>query len=108
MPNKLPAMGEMKLSSAVNHPQHYNASPSGIEAIDVLEHMNFNLGNAMKYIWRAGHKGNLLQDLEKAKWCLDREIKRLTKAKSLEEEVIKLKIDPQDLCYPAESINHPH
>jgi len=38
----------------VNHPDHYNKHPSGVECIDIVEHMSFNLGNAVKYIWRAG------------------------------------------------------
>lgn len=61
----------------VNHPKHYTQHPSGVECITVTEHMNFNLGNAVKYIWRAGDKGNLIQDLEKARWYLDREIQRV-------------------------------
>ena len=63
----------------VNHPAHYNASPSGVECIVVAEHMTFNLGNALKYIWRAGHKVSLLEDLKKARWYLDREIARTQK-----------------------------
>jgi bisphosphoglycerate-independent phosphoglycerate mutase (AlkP superfamily) len=62
----------------VNHPPHYKAHPSGIEVIQITEHMNFCLGNAIKYILRADHKGNKLQDLEKAKWYLTREIERLS------------------------------
>lgn len=65
--------------STVDHPAHYNRHPSGIECIDVVEHMNFNLGNAMKYIWRADEKGNSIEDLEKAAWYLKREIERRTK-----------------------------
>lgn len=61
---------------AVNHPKHYTSHPSGIEAIQVTEHMGFNLGNAMKYIWRADLKNDALEDLRKAAWYLDREIKR--------------------------------
>jgi hypothetical protein len=64
-------------SDAVNHPKHYNSHPSGVECITVTEWMNFNLGNAVKYIWRAGDKGAQVQDLEKARWYLDREIGRL-------------------------------
>lgn len=60
--------------SAVNHPAHYNAHPSGIECIDVVEHMGFNVGNAVKYLWRADLKGNALEDLEKARWYVQREI----------------------------------
>lgn len=68
----------------VNHPKHYKTHPSGVECIVITEHMNFCLGNAMKYIWRAGEKGNRIQDLKKARWYLDREIHRLeTKPKAL-------------------------
>lgn len=62
----------------VNHPSHYTSSPSGIECIQVTEHMTFCLGNAVKYLWRAGEKGNLIQDLEKAVWYINREIARLS------------------------------
>lgn len=68
------------MSSAVDHPAHYNAHPSGIECIDVVEHMGFNLGNAIKYIWRADEKGNALEDLRKAGWYVQREIERREKA----------------------------
>ena len=63
----------------VNHPKHYNMGK--YEAIDVIEDWNlgFNLGNTVKYISRAGHKDNILQDLKKALWYLDREIQRLEK-----------------------------
>lgn len=60
----------------VNHPPHYTGHPSGIEAIQITEHMNFCMGSAMKYIWRADLKENPIQDLEKAIWYLKREIKR--------------------------------
>jgi hypothetical protein len=66
----------------VNHPPHYRNHPSGVEAIDITEHMNFCRGNAVKYIWRAGEKGGPeteIEDLEKARWYLDREIARLKK-----------------------------
>ena len=62
---------------AVNHPDHYNANPSGVEAIDVIEHLSFNVGNAIKYLWRADHKGKQIEDLKKARWYVDREIQRL-------------------------------
>jgi Protein of unknwon function (DUF3310) len=62
----------------VNHPPHYQQHPSGIECIVIAEAFNFNLGNAIKYIWRAGLKRrNKLEDLKKGRWYLDREIKRL-------------------------------
>lgn len=63
----------------VNHPAHYTGHPSGVECIQITEHMNFCRGNAVKYIWRAGEKGNEIQDLEKAVWYLQREIARLKK-----------------------------
>lgn len=66
----------MKENDPVNHPAHYTSHPSGIECIEVTRWMNFNLGNAIKYIWRAGNKGNALEDLKKARWYLDDEIKR--------------------------------
>ncbi len=60
----------------VNHPQHYNAHPAGVECIDIVEHMSFNVGNVIKYCWRAGQKPgtSTLEDLRKARWYLDREI----------------------------------
>ena len=61
----------------VNHPSHYTSHPSGVECIQVTEHMGFNLGNAIKYIWRVDLKSNdPIKDLEKARWYLDREIQR--------------------------------
>jgi hypothetical protein len=60
----------------VDHPPHYNAHPSGVECIDVVEHMGFNVGNAMKYLWRADHNGVPIEDLRKARWYIDREIQR--------------------------------
>jgi uncharacterized protein DUF3310 len=59
----------------VNHPAHYTSR--GIECIDVAEGLSFCLGNALKYIWRAGLKGDPVEELKKARWYLDREIKRL-------------------------------
>jgi len=64
------------MTDAIN-PPHYQAHPSGVECITVTEHMNFCLGNAVKYIWRAGLKGDAVEDLEKARWYLDREIERI-------------------------------
>jgi hypothetical protein len=60
----------------VNHPPHYTSHPSGVECIQVTEHMGFNLGNAMKYVWRADLKGDAVEDLRKARWYIDREIAR--------------------------------
>lgn len=58
---------------AVN-PAHYKSSPSGVEAIDVIEHMPFNVGTAVKYLWRLGLKDDPIQELKKARWYIDREI----------------------------------
>lgn len=60
----------------VNHPPHYTSHPSGVECIEVTEHMNFCLGNAVKYIWRADLKEKAIEDLEKAIWYIEREIAR--------------------------------
>jgi hypothetical protein len=57
------------------NPTHYKAHPSGVECIQITEHMNFCLGNAVKYIWRADMKGGR-EDLEKAIWYLHRELRR--------------------------------
>jgi len=69
----------------VNHPRHYTSHPSGVECITIVEHMTFCAGNAMKYLWRAGLKGNdaadarakHVEDLKKAAWYIAREIERL-------------------------------
>lgn len=61
----------------VNHPSHYTNHPSGVECIQITEHMGFCLGNAVKYIWRADLK-NGVEDLRKAKWYIEREIARRT------------------------------
>ena len=60
----------------VNHPPHYTAHPSGVECIQITETMNFCLGNAIKYIWRADLKHDAIEDLKKAVWYVNREIKR--------------------------------
>lgn len=73
------------MSDAVNHPPHYTSHPSGVECITITEHMPFNVGNAIKYLWRAGEKGSQVQDLEKAAWYVAREIARLKAAVNLSE-----------------------
>lgn len=60
----------------VDHPKHYTSHPSGIECIQVTEHMGFNLGNAVKYIWRADLKLDAIEDLKKARWYIDRELQK--------------------------------
>lgn len=64
------------MTDNVNHPKHYNSHPSGVECITVTEYMTFNVGNAVKYLWRADHK-NGLEDLRKAAWYVSREVQRL-------------------------------
>lgn len=61
----------------VNHPPHYNNHPSGVECIDIVRHENFNIGNAIKYIWRRKDKGSEVENLEKAIWYLQDEVRRL-------------------------------
>ena len=64
------------------NPAHYRSHPSGVECIQITEHMNFCRGNAIKYIWRADEKGNPIENLEKAIWYLNREISRIRKIDS--------------------------
>lgn len=66
----------------INHPPHYTSHPSGVECIQIVEHMNFNIGNAIKYLWRAGLKGEQLEDLEKASWYVQREIERISRGQT--------------------------
>ena len=73
-------------ADSVNHPAHYNSHPSGIECIEIARHHNFNIGNSMKYLWRAGLKSEegmedtdkQIEDLNKAIWYINDEIKRIT------------------------------
>lgn len=66
------------------NPAHYRAHPSGVECITVTEHMGFNLGNAIKYIWRAGEReAKTIEDLRKAVWYVEREIARLRDVRRL-------------------------
>lgn len=64
------------MTDNVNSPKHYKSHPSGIEVIRITEHMNFCLGNVIKYVMRADHKHDAIEDLQKARWYLDREISR--------------------------------
>ena len=74
----------------VNHPSHYNSHPSGIECIEIARHHNFNIGNTIKYLWRAGLKSEegmedtdkQIEDLNKAIWYIQDEIKRITEFKN--------------------------
>jgi hypothetical protein len=70
------AQAEYAAGDSVEHPRHYTSHPSGVECITVTEHMGFNLGNAVKYVWRADLKDDAIEDLRKAAWYIEREIKR--------------------------------
>jgi hypothetical protein len=67
----------------VDHPKHYNNLGAkckcglDIECIDVVGHMDYTIGNAVKYLWRAEHKGKKLEDLKKAQWYVNHEIKKM-------------------------------
>jgi len=67
------------MPNLVNHPPHYTSDPSGVECIQITRHRNFNIGNAIKYLWRAGLKDDrkVIEDLEKAVFYINDEIKRL-------------------------------
>ena len=75
----------------VNHPKHYNRHPSGIECIDVARYYCFSIGNAIKYLWRAGLKKeegitNIqkeIEDLKKAIWYINDRIKQLEKIENI-------------------------
>jgi hypothetical protein len=73
--------GNTMLKADPISPPHYQAHPSGVECIAITEHFNFCLGNAIKYIWRAGLKGDAVEDLQKAKWYIEREIARIEESK---------------------------
>lgn len=78
-----------KMNDMVNHPPHYTSHPSGIETIDITEHMNFCLGNAIKYIMRSELKGKQIEDLKKAVWYINREIDRLQRINNGQEKINK-------------------
>ena len=87
------------MASNIDHPVHYNSHPSGVECIDIAEHYNFNVGNALKYIWRAGIKKELglsdlekeLEDIDKAIWYLTRHRNNLdSKIKQIKEKDVKV------------------
>lgn len=78
-------------ADAVNHPTHYTSDPSGVECIQITRHRNFNVGNAIKYLWRAGLKADpdrsaldkQIEDLEKSRWYIGDEIERLRAQKEI-------------------------
>lgn len=78
------------MASNIDHPVHYNSHPSGVECIDIAEHHNFNVGNAIKYIWRAGLKKEQgLSDLEKELDDIDKAIWYLTRHRNNLDSKIK-------------------
>lgn len=80
----------------VNHPRHYTADPSGVECIQITRHRSFSIGNAIKYLWRAGLKQDEgrsaldkeIEDLEKAKWYIDAEIQLLRERQNPQQSTI--------------------
>ena len=84
------------MADMVNHPPHYNSHPSGIEFIEVGRHFNFNIGSAMKYLWRNGLKKELgydqrrkqIEDLRKAIWYINDEIEQLEKQGQTDEQML--------------------
>lgn len=70
----------------VNHPPHYTSHPSGVECIQVTEHYGFCIGSAIKYLWRAGLKGDAVEDLKKAVWYINREIAKREQPASQHED----------------------
>ena len=71
----------LSVADMINSPPHYNSHPSGIECIQITEHCNFCIGNAIKYLWRSDEKGAPIEDLQKAIWYIQREIARREKSK---------------------------
>lgn len=72
------AIGKSNTKKDSINPSHYKSHPSGIECIQITEHMGFTLGNAMKYIWRADlkHDDGGVEDLKKAQWYIERELQK--------------------------------
>ena len=68
--------GEWELTDMVENPPHYTQHPSGVECIEITRHMGFNLGNAIKYIWRTDLKGSDIEDLRKAAFYIRDEISK--------------------------------
>lgn len=127
--------GTYSTKDNVNHPTHYNSHPSGVECITITEHMNFNIGNAVKYLWRAGlkygdgapqmqateaamrSKEKHIEDLSKALWYIEREIKRLCPWKIAVDKaapngdhtvVTRLKVNKDGTIEVADSVAYPH
>lgn len=83
----------------VNHPQHYTSHPSGVECLDIVEHMPFSIGSAFKYVWRLGLKTpDPLLDIGKAGFYVDRQesisSRLAVDVGSLVERVVRAEVDP--------------
>ena len=100
-------------SDMVNHPPHYTQGPihdvcgEPVECITVTEQLNFNVGNAVKYLWRHGSKGDALQDLEKARWYVSREIDRLKYERAREAEQQAEQARERRWAYVADALKGP-
>lgn len=88
-------MTDVRTDDGINHPSHYTwlKKLAGVEVIDITRHMNFNLGNVIKYVLRAGRKTSgadersaAINDLLKARWYIEDEIKRITYIHDYEDE----------------------
>ena len=74
------------MSDSVNNPKHYTSHPSGVECIEIAEMLPFNLGNALKYLWRAGKKLDEVEDIKKAVFYLRRQANSLTSLQNFVEK----------------------
>ncbi len=75
----------------VARPKHYNSHPSGIECIQIVEHMGFCIGNAIKYLQRADEKGNAIEDLKKSLWYINREIEKRERQQNMMPETVSVR-----------------
>jgi hypothetical protein len=89
-------IGQHSNEAAINHPAHYGGD-TPYEAIKVIEawKLGFHLGNTVKYISRADHKGNTIEDLKKARWYLDREIRNREQSLQVTQEAAGGEAAPQ-------------
>ena len=70
------------MTEQIDHPNHYNNHPSGVECIEIVEHMPYNIGNAVAYLWRYQDKHeDPTLDLKKAMWHIQREIEKIENAR---------------------------
>lgn len=93
---------------SVNHPPHYTSHPSGVECIQVTEHMSFCLGNAIKYIWRADLKNDATEDLKKAAWYINREIDRRARNTETESLLVSRNTQSEGSAQPQSPPHSPH